>query len=514
MRWLLCVVCMLLLTAVVTLPNIGSNGIDDLDSAHHLMDGYFFRDLVRDVPIHHPAAYVLAYYKQYPALGFLFWPPLVPAVYGVFCVFGGVHVLAVRACMFCFGLLFCLSYYAVLRRRLSVALSAIGVIVVATVPGVVWSFNEIMLELPTLAFMCLAVLAYYHFTDTLEEPGTYWRALICALACGALVYSKQPAWFLLPALAIDYLVRVRRGRWHPQVLLAAVLVVLLDTPMALFTLRFGKANLGQSLGSSTTRIMPTYHALSRGSWAAWTYYPHLAVSALDVVVVTATLAACVLAFTHRRFFRTHVLWFAWLAMYYITFSYYDNRSARHATFWWPAWVALAVAAVSVLQAYLPSRSRWVLPAVLLLPVPFHVRTAWRTQYTEYTGVQQAVGQLFAVGNPGTILAFGPDKQVLTAVIREHDSHRLVHIIRGERLLSPEATVASLCHDFRVNTVLVEAGATEPPVNVGGGQPGTLHEVSRTGFLRRGQPMTLVAYRYSGPLAEKAAEVSLSSALTQ
>lgn len=63
---------LLVLTVLVSLPNLHSGNIDDLDSAHHLMDGYFFRDLVHDHPHTHLAQYVYNYYDQYPALGFIF----------------------------------------------------------------------------------------------------------------------------------------------------------------------------------------------------------------------------------------------------------------------------------------------------------------------------------------------------------------------------------------------------------------------------------------------------------
>ena len=44
---------------VVSLPTVTSPDIDDLDSAHHLVDGYFFRDLIVDHPVSHLEAYAL-----------------------------------------------------------------------------------------------------------------------------------------------------------------------------------------------------------------------------------------------------------------------------------------------------------------------------------------------------------------------------------------------------------------------------------------------------------------------
>src|ERR1039458_2066824 len=91
---------------LISQPSLLSPDIDDLDSAHHLMDGYFFRDLIIDHPVSHLPTYALNYYKQYPALGFIFWPPLFPFVLGLFCLVGGPHVLTARMCIAFFGLIF------------------------------------------------------------------------------------------------------------------------------------------------------------------------------------------------------------------------------------------------------------------------------------------------------------------------------------------------------------------------------------------------------------------------
>jgi len=52
--WNLVALAMILAcVTVVSLPNLHSPDVDDLDSAHHLVDGYFFRDLIVDHPVNH-----------------------------------------------------------------------------------------------------------------------------------------------------------------------------------------------------------------------------------------------------------------------------------------------------------------------------------------------------------------------------------------------------------------------------------------------------------------------------
>jgi hypothetical protein len=514
-RDVLAVAIILLLTCLVTHPNLRNPDIDDLDSAHHLMDGYFFRDLIVDQPQSHLSSYVLNYYKQYPALGFIFWPPLVPAVLGVFCFFGGPHVLVARVCMFCFGLLFSLAFYALLRRRFSTWLSVAGVVAVITVPGMAWSFNQVMLELPTLAVMCLAVLAYFRLVDSLHEPSSYVRALLCALACAAVVYSKQPAWFLYCAIAFDFLVCHARHLRKREVWLAVIATLVFCVPLALFTIKFGHADLVQSVGNDTQLIMRQYQSLPRWSLAAWSFYPRLAPSLLNPILVIAVLGALALTVLRRGFLRSHALWLGWFCFAYLTFSYYDNRLPRHATFWWPAWIALAVACIDVVMKSMPQRLTPALLILLLFPVPFQLRAAWRTDFTDYRLVQKPITDLFVRGEPGNILVFGADKQVLTALIREHDISRAVHVIRGERLLDGTQSLGSVCRRYRIGTVLVEL-PTEKALNEEENlrDLASMQVVLKSQFLRRGTPVTLLAYRYVGPIDSRMAEIPLSKGLIE
>ncbi len=514
-RWstIFALVMILVMTFLVTHPNLRNQGVDDLDSAHHLMDGYFFRDLLIDHPSHALRVYLLNYYRQYPALGFIFWPPLIPAVFGAFCLVGGPHVLVVRLCMFGFGLLFSITYYALLRRQYSEALSLTGVLALMAVPGMIWSFNEIMLELPTLAMMCLAALAYFRFVDRLNEPGTYIRALGCAIACAAVIYSKQPAWFLYCALAFHFLFCHRLDIRRREVWLAVILTAVLCVPLGVFTVEFGRANLGQSIGNSTNHIMEHYRSLPRWSWAAWTYYPRLAPSLLNPVLCLAALVGLCVSASHRQVFRANALWIGWLCFAYLTFSYYDNRLPRHATFWWPAWIAMALAGIDYATKSFSFPVRVLGPLIILLPIPMEIRAAWKANYTDYSSIQESISRLFVASAPGNILVVGQDQQVFTAIIREHDVTRAVHVVRGERLLGSTPDLQGVCKSYRIGTVLIEDGGDAARIALAAANDSPyMNLVSRSTMFRRGKPVDISAFRYSGPVDPRMADVVLSNKL--
>ena len=524
---LLAALTLLLLTVVVALPSLHSRDIDDLDSAHHLMDGYFFRDLVVDHPHAHLQHYVFSYYKQYPALGFVFWPPLFPAVLGAFSLVGGAHVLTARACILFFGVVFALAFYAILRRTVPPWLALCATAAALTVPGIAWSLNEVMLELPTIAVMCLAVLAYLHLRDHAADPISIPRALLCAVALAAVIYTKQPGYFLYGAVALDLLVHPRALRKpetllkpealrKPEIWIAAAALALLCIPLFLFTLKFGHADLAQSVGSNTKLIMAHYDALPRWSVAAWTFYPRLAPTLLNPVIVLLTVGALVLALADAGFRRANALWLGWFLFAYLTFSFYDNRLPRHSTFWWPAWVALAAACLDWIAKRTPPKVARALPLFLLLPIPLQLARERHQDYTDYRDQRPIVAGLFTNGSPGNVLVFGADKQTFVALIREYDTSRQVHILRGDALLTSGLSLPDICRRYRVGTVLVQL----PPATTLAEYPGLANlatdsdlQPGQSGeFHRRGSPITVLLFHYTGPIDPTMADVPLSDRL--
>lgn len=510
---------LLALAVLVAWPNLRSTNIDDLDSAHHLMDGYFFHDVLRDHP--HSPGYVFRYYKQYPALGFIFWPPLFPAVLGVFCAVFGDHVTTGRLCLLFFGVVFAFGFYALLRRQMSLWAAFCASAAAITVPGVFWSFNQIMLELPTLAVMCLALLAYLNLRDHVAAPPSTGRALITALALAAVVYAKQPAWFLYLVVLVDALLTPgllrKRDTW---ITVAAFVVFVL--PLAAFTVKFGHANLAQSVGSNTKLIMSNYADIPRWSFAAWSFYPRLTWTLLNPVVLLCGLGALAFAIVSREFRRANRIWLLWLVFFYLTFSFYDNRLARHATFWWPAWVALAAACIVRVAE---NKSRFVavaLPVLLLVPVPFQLAHAERQDYSDFHDQMPIAKTLFADAAPGNVLLFGPDKQTWIALVREQDTHRRTHILRGESLLGAGLTLPDILRKYQIGRVLVEVpsgGSTSnsadeaatPTAAALDATPG-LQRLPDAHFTRRGDDVLVLQYRYTGPTDASMADIPLSNRL--
>jgi len=511
----LAVVVILLIVLCASLPNLRSGDIDELDAAHHIMDGYFFYDLFHDLPRHHLQQYALDYYKQYPALGFVFWPPLFPFVLGAFDTLFGPHVLTARLCILFFGEVFALAFYFILRRTCPLSLSLAAIAATVFAPGIFWSFNEVMLELPTLAVMCLAVLAFLHMIDRADSPTGTGRALLCAIACAAVIYAKQPAWFLYPALLTVALVHRRIFR-KPEPWIAMAAIAVFCIPLVVFTLKFGHADLAQSVGNNTKLIMPTYQALPRWSVAAWSFYPRLAWPLLGPVVVLLACGALVLAVFRRDFLRAHILWVAWFLFAYVTFSYYDNRFARHSTFWWPAWIALAAACLNFAAKLAPPLAARALPLVLLLPLPWLVRKDRSQDYTDLRQQRHTVAGLYAHSDPGNILLIGAYKQAFVALIREYDAGRKDHVVRGDTLLQEGEDLNGICRRYRIGVVLFAPpqgdGLPLRPELLALTASPAFQPLEDTSYLHRDEQHKVLAFRYTGPVDAKMADLPLSDRL--
>lgn len=65
------------------------------DASRHAMDGVFYYDLIRAMPVTHWKQWAMDYYIQYPAVSVLFYPPLFALAEALFyALFGVSHSTA------------------------------------------------------------------------------------------------------------------------------------------------------------------------------------------------------------------------------------------------------------------------------------------------------------------------------------------------------------------------------------------------------------------------------------
>ncbi len=257
-------VCLLLLAVAVfvlfkTSPKQGDFWWSD--APRHAMDGAFYYDMARAMPIGHLKQWAINYYLQYPAVTVLTYPPLFALVEAVFFAIFGVTHYAAQLTVSVFFLAAAWGAYFLARRwvgRLT-ALSA-ALLFIGTPVMVLWG-RQVMLEIPTFAFLLWSAYFFFRYLDSTSPRDLY---LTVVLVLGA-AYTKQPAVFILLAYLLTLYAVYKNALFRrAEFWWSGVVFVLGIVPLGLFTLLWGRANVQQAVGGGWVQH-------SRLSPATWSY---------------------------------------------------------------------------------------------------------------------------------------------------------------------------------------------------------------------------------------------------
>lgn len=498
----------------VCLPGLRLPELEGLDGAHHVMDGIFFHDLFTDLPLHGLASYPFDYYKQYPALGFIFWPPLFPVVEGLVFKLAGISLFTAQISIVLFGAVLAGAMYGIARMRLPVYPALATALLTLATPGLFQYFNVVMLEIPTLAMMALTTFLYLRIV-TARTPVSWLRWQALAVVAVAALYTKQTAFVVFPALLADLLVNQRHLLKGRNPWLALVTSVVLVLPLVVFTLTFGKANIEQSVGQNTQLIMSQYEGVARWSWAGWLFYPKAFRHVLNDGVLALAVLEILFSLASLERLRRNLLWLSWLAAFYLVFSYFDNKAERFATL---AVIPFAVLAVEWVWAALdrPARGMQVVrhgvPALVLLA------SVWGlTQKNVLTmhGVHEIMAHFDMARTDGNIAYLGQYRQVFVYDIRLQDVQRSHYVLQGDDILAGAKDVPALLHDYRVRYLFVEPDNLSPEAAVAFDelkQQSSIKPVFSGTFKNRSHAFRLEVLRYNGALADTMKPIELSSKL--
>lgn len=488
--------------------------LEGLDGAHHVMDGIFFHDLFTDLPFSHLGSYPFDYYKQYPALGFIFWPPLFPAVEGVIFKIAGINLFTAQISVLLFALLLAFCMFRSGRHSLP-TVPALGVtFLMLTAPGLYQYFNVVMREIPMLAMMTLTTVLYLNIVRRNGAAGTlHWQAL--AIAAAMSLYTKQTAFILFPAIAADLVLNHRALLRSRQSWLALVSATVSLLPLAAFTLKFGKANIEQSIGQNTQLIMSGYQGLARWSLDNWLYYVKSLPQLLHWGVLLLALAEVVCSLASVRRFRANCLWLVWLLSFYVVFSYFDNKSERFNVLVVIPLCMLAMQFVwQTLQRFIPALATGprqavvlVIPALCALLLPQPLQTLHGTH---------AIMDQFDVSKmDGNIAYWGKYRQAFVYDIRLQDRERSHHVLQAGDLLTDAGTLGEQLRDYRIRYLFVEpqslGAADQAIVTALTGQAG-ITQVFAGEFRDRNTTYPLRVFRNDNPLADTMKPITLSSRL--
>ncbi len=500
----------------VSWHGLRSPELEGLDGAHHVMDGIFFHDLLTDLPFSRIASYPFDYYKQYPALGFIFWPPLFPFVEGVVFKVAGISLFTAQISVLLFSVLLAFCVYRAGRHFLPPLPALATTLLVLVAPGLYPYFNVVMREIPMLAMMALTTLLYLNAVRR-PQPAGLWPWLSVALAAALALYAKQTAFILFPAIVADLLLNHRTLLRTRQPWLAAAAAVVLLLPLALFTLKFGKANIEQSVGQNTQLIMSGYQGLARWSLENWLYYARSLPLQLHWSILLLALAEVVCSLFRPARLKSNCLWLVWLLSFYLVFSYFDNKSDRFTVLAVIPLCALAMQFVwqSLLQ-FMPSVTKGAsatgvlaVPALCALLLPQPLQTLHGTH---------AIMQQFDVASmDGNIAYWGKYRQAFVYNFRVQDRERSHFMLQGGDLLTDTRTLAEQLRDYRIRYLFVEphnlSAEDQAIIAALTALPG-ISQVFAGEFRDRQTTHSLLVFRNDNPLATSMKPITLSSRLIQ
>ena len=414
------------------------------DTPRHAMDGVFYLDLLRAMPLHHLKIWALSYYTQYPALTVGFYPPLGHLAFTLGYALFGVHhwvPIAVEAVFF-FALMcavFVLARSAVRPSAFSgvsspwVSLCAAlaGAILVAASPQMLCWGQQAMLDIPALAWGAWAAVFLVRYAEVRQPRDLAAFAVLALLG----LYTKQtiaiPLTGAVLGLFAEHRIPLLRRR---HVWITALLGAIALIPLTLLTLRFAAFDLVNIGSRPDLQDVPP-----RMSLASMVWYARHAPAMFGWPLLVLAAAGLVLGAVKRPA-RTVML--GWLIVAYAGLSLIALKEERHGlTLVVPlsllasgavAWLLARVAALAPTMRGAATAAAG--SAVVLASLGLFAASLARDSAPPLSGYRQAVEDVMRLAPQGGRVLFSGNRDgAFTADIRFHDPDRRFTVLRVDKL---------------------------------------------------------------------------------
>jgi 4-amino-4-deoxy-L-arabinose transferase-like glycosyltransferase len=421
------IACLLLLAVAVFLFFKTSPTQGDFwwsDAPRHAMDGVFYYDMARALPIAHLKQWAINYYLQYPAVTVLTYPPLFALVEALFfAVFGVSHATA-QLTVSVFFLAAAWGAYILARRWMGrIPALAAALLFIGTPAMALWG-RQVMLEIPTFAFLLWSACFFFLYLDS-ERPRFLYFVVLFVLAAA---YTKQPAVFIvLPYLLTLYFV-YRNGLFRRRELWwSALLFVIGMLPLGIFTWLWGRANVQQAVGGGWVKH-------SRLSATTWSYVASYEWPLqMGWVVLALAVAYCIGCLVRKewRLPKSALFFFlAWVASGYVFFTVIAVTSQRYTIF---LIFPFALFAILAIVRFLPARLG---PYVALaFAVSCFGYILARRPVPRITGYRDAAQYVCSMAPPNTVVMFsGWRDGSFVFNVRALPECKNLTVIRADKLL--------------------------------------------------------------------------------
>lgn len=399
------------------------------DETRHAMNGVFFFDFFRDMPLKAPYDYVQRYFAQYPALAFNWYPPFFSIVLGAAMELFGVSEMTAHATVLVFWLVGLMAWYAWVVNSWGRPIALASSLVLIVVPELVQWSRSVMLDVPALAMGLISVLFFERY---LVEP-SHRRSILVGLTLSAALLLKQSILFLLPALLVYTFVtdRWRNAFWRREAFWGVGMVAIALALLTIHAIKFGTMGLAGTLGGllEKTGIAPPLW-----SWGRWIMYGKALYATTGPILSGATLLGLVLYLCRSKQPASYLLlaWFlAWYVVDTIIFGS-PGDSYRYTIYAMPVVAFFA----SYGLVYFPTQSilfrAWA--GLMTIWILWQAITLMQRPHYYVAGYQDAARVVSNLPNSGTILVAARNDGNFIFHLRTFDHDRKRVVLRADKLL--------------------------------------------------------------------------------
>lgn len=308
------------------------------DMSRYMMNGAYFYDLIRDLPLSNIIQYTSQYFARYPALS-LGHHPLLPgmALVPFYAVFG-VSVFSARLMVIAFILLGGIVWFKFIRDIYDENIALISTLLLVSNQAIVRLSRVVMSEIPALVLMIVAAYFFYQYCR-LEQKKYGWAFLFSLILS---IYAKHTAIVLVPfCLGYFVLTKGMRRVFRKDIVIFSIIMTLLILPLVPITLKFSQYNidLTKHVMSVTSQSIPwrRFERLLQYLWSSHLSHPVLVISLISI---------CISLYRRKKREVTFVLW---IIFFYFFCVYFGAPTARHSIYWIPAFCVLASVLLNFLR---------------------------------------------------------------------------------------------------------------------------------------------------------------------
>lgn len=389
------------------------------DMPRYLMNGVYFYDLLRELPLEDFSGFTYRYYARYPALS-LGHHPILPSVAQVpFFALFGVSVSSGRMATISFLLIGTLAWFLLIRSLYSESVALFSSLLLVTAPTIVEFSRVVMSEIPALALIILSAYYFFRLCESGRKKDAIGFILSFTLAC----YAKHLTIFMAPVY-VGYLIIARGARAlaKPKVIAASATIGILLTPLAVLTLLLSSTNVGLVTNQSFLEKFEASRVL---------FYLQVAWNFLPIPATVLSLISMVVMIVRRE--QRSMFFVLWMMCLFALLLLIGQETARFAIYWVPPLCLFAA-----LSMKLSSVRFWrvSLSTVVSLVIGYQLLGALTAEPQQARGYEEAARYVLDDRRGSTVMySAAVDTGYLVFFARKWDVSGDLVVLRADKVLA-------------------------------------------------------------------------------